>query len=82
METAAVYSADTLKEKLNALNDREKFGFVLRAKGIVRGEKEWIYFDFVPEFTDIRTGAPDIIGKICVIGHEINKANIAELFKR
>ena len=81
IETTATFTRERLKEILEALNDRERYGFVLRAKGMVKGENEWIYFDFVPEFVDIRAGQPDVIGKLCVIGHEINKHEIAQLFK-
>ena len=58
-----------------------KFGAVLRAKGIVAGaDGSWIHFDYVPEEHNVRTGSAAVIGRICVIGAELNEAAIAELF--
>ena len=72
---------DEIKEKIEALNDEEKYGKVLRAKGIVACEcGKFIYFDFVPGEADVRTGEPDVIGKLCVIGSKINEKAISELF--
>ena len=72
---------DGIKEKLAALNDEGKYGKVLRAKGIVSCEcGKFIYFDFVPGEADVRTGEPDVIGKLCVIGSKINKEAVSELF--
>ena len=54
---------------------------VLRAKGMVEGEDgQWIYFDMVPGETDVREGAPEYTGRICVIGSKMNEANLARLF--
>ena len=54
---------------------------VLRAKGIVDGEDgEWIHFDYVPDELDVRIGSSATIGKICVIGSEINEAELEALF--
>jgi len=81
IETTKTFSAQEIDEKLQALADESRFGFVLRAKGIVAGEgSEWIHFDYVPGEPDVRTGGADIIGRLCVIGSKINKDNIAELF--
>ncbi len=67
---------------LKALEDEEKYGVILRSKGIVSSENgEWIHFDYVPGEPDVRTGAADIIGKICVIGSKINEEALAELFR-
>lgn len=67
---------------LAALSDEEKYGIVLRAKGIVEGtEGEWIYFDYVPGEPDVRNGSADIIGKICVIGSKLNEDELAKLFR-
>ena len=55
---------------------------ILRAKGIVDGTDEnWIYFDYVPSEPDVRTGSASSIGKICVIGSNINEDAIANLFE-
>ena len=65
---------------LTALEDSETYGMILRAKGIVAGEDgQWIHFDYVPGEPDIRTGAPGIIGRLCVIGSKINEQAIAAL---
>ena len=51
-------------------------------KGMVAGaDGEWIYFDMVPEEHEVRTGAPEYTGRICVIGAELNEDKLAELFK-
>ena len=55
---------------------------ILRAKGIVEATNgTWIYFDYVPEEPDVRTGSAASIGKICVIGSNINESAIADLFE-
>lgn len=54
---------------------------ILRAKGIVAGEDgKWIHFDFVPGEADVRTGAADVTGKLCVIGADVDKDKVKELF--
>ena len=60
--------------------DEGEYGSVLRAKGYVKGEGGFIYFDYVPGQTDIRKGAVAVTGRICVIGSEINEAALTELF--
>ena len=80
-ETAQVYTKDAVAHVLDALQDEECYGLVLRAKGIVAGDNgEWIHFDYVPGAPDVRTGGADVIGRLCVIGSKLNKAAIAELF--
>ena len=80
-ETTKKFTEEEIKEKLDALNNTEKYGKVLRAKGIVAsGGDKFIYFDFVPEEADVREGEPDVIGKLCVIGSEIDKNAVSELF--
>ena len=81
-ETVVKYSAAQISDMLSALEDTEKYGFILRAKGIVEGtDGAWIHFDYVPEEKDVRKGSAATIGKICVIGSKINEAAIAELFR-
>ena len=81
-ETAVKYSLDEMKSILSAFGDEEKYGVVLRAKGIVAGDNdEWIHFDYVPGEPDVRTGGADIIGKICVIGSGLKEDELATLFK-
>ena len=61
--------------------DSEKYGVILRAKGIVATEDgSWIHFDYVPEETSVRLGTPAVTGKLCVIGAELKEKEIAELF--
>ena len=80
-ETTKKFTIDQIKEKLESLNDEAKYGNILRAKGIVACEcGKFIYFDFVPGEADVRTGEPDVIGKLCVIGSKINKDAVSELF--
>ena len=70
-----------VEEILSALENEELYGMVLRAKGIVASkEGRWIHFDYVPGETDVREGAADIIGRLCVIGSKIKEDNLSELF--
>jgi len=81
VETLKKYSSDEIKNILKSLENSEKYGFILRAKGIVASnDNEWIYFDYVPEEPDVRTGSPAAIGKLCVIGSNINEHAIEHLF--
>ena len=57
------------------------YGMVLRAKGMVAGaDGQWIYFDMVPEEYEVRDGAPEFTGRICVIGSKLAEDKLAELF--
>ena len=68
---------------LEALEQDETYGLVLRAKGMVPSEGgTWIYFDYVPGESDVREGKPDVTGKICVIGSNLNEENLKKLFER
>ena len=81
-ETIHVYSEEQVGEILKSLENEEEYGDILRAKGMVKGEDgTWIYFDMVPEEHEVRTGAPEYTGRICVIGAELNEDKLAELFK-
>ena len=83
METPAKYSVDEIKDILSKLDDSETFGFVLRSKGMVPdSEGRWIHFDDVPEETEVRFGAADVTGKICVIGAELKEDALADLFRK
>ncbi len=81
-ETPVKYTVEEMENILKALQNEEKYGIILRSKGIVSGEAgQWIHFDYVPGEPDVRTGAADIIGRICVIGSKINEEALAELFR-
>jgi len=61
--------------------DSSKYGFVLRAKGIVAAEDgSWIHFDYVPGEQNVRKGSAAVIGKLCVIGAELQEREVAEVF--
>ena len=80
-ETSKRFSKSQIEEALKALDNSEKYGMILRSKGIVAGEDgTWIHFDFVPEEAEVRTGASDVTGKIVVIGSGVKKDAIKELF--
>ena len=83
METPHVYSAEEVENMLHALDHQEEYGFVLRCKGMLpSGDDTWIHFDYVPGEPQVRTGAADVTGKICVIGSGLNQDNLEKLFKR
>ena len=82
METPNVYSREEIESILTALDSGE-YGAILRAKGMVpSGDGSWIYYDYVPEEHDVRTGKPTVTGKICVIGSKLNEEKLAELFEK
>ena len=80
VETPKTFTMDELKADLAALDDGEKYGAVLRAKGIVKGEGCWIHFDYVPGESNIRTGSASVMGRLCVIGSKLNEHELSELF--
>ena len=79
-ETPNVYKAEEILNALKALDNQEKYGNILRAKGIVAGDNGWIHFDYVPGEYDVRSGAAAVIGRLCVIGADINEQEISKLF--
>ncbi len=80
-ETAKKFTADEIRAALEALEDEKKYGYVLRAKGIVEGtDGTWIHYDYVPGVPDVRTGSASTIGRLCVIGAELKEEAVAELF--
>ena len=79
-ETPALYTEEKLTKLLESLEGGE-CGVVLRAKGMVPAEDgSWIYFDYVPGESDIRTGKPQVTGKICVIGSGLSEEKLEALF--
>ena len=80
-ETPKKFTESELRTILAALDDQEKYGAILRAKGIVdASDGDWLYFDYVPEETDIRRGSAGVTGRFCVIGSHINESALKELF--
>ena len=80
VETAKKYAIADIENALKKLDSRE-YGFVLRAKGIVAAQDgSWIHFDYVPGETNVRLGSAAVTGKLCVIGSDLDEADIAELF--
>ena len=81
-ETPHKYNEDKLREILDTLADTEKYGVILRAKGIVPSDAgDWLYFDLVPGEFEIRKGKADITGKLCVIGSKLKEDDLAQLFE-
>ena len=80
-ETIKKYTRDNLEKMLAALSASDEYGTILRAKGMLPAEDgTWIYFDMVPEETEIREGAPEYTGRLCVIGSKLKEDKLAELF--
>ena len=80
-ETTKKFTKAFIENALSALGDEEKFGIVLRAKGIVEAaDGSWIHFDYVPGEPDVRSGSADVTGRLCVIGSKLNESAVAELF--
>ena len=80
-ETTNKYTMEQIQSALETLQDEEKCGQVLRAKGIVEGtDGQWIHFDYVPGEPQVRTGSAETTGMICVIGVDIKQDTIREMF--
>ena len=80
-ETIRKYTREGLEKMLEVLSASEDYGIILRAKGMLPAEDgTWIYFDMVPEETEIREGAPEYTGRLCVIGSKLKEDKLAELF--
>ena len=79
-ETTKKFGKEELTAILDALND-EKYGFVLRAKGIVECKcGAWLHFDYVPGESNVRKGSAAITGRLCVIGSKLDRDAISALF--
>ncbi len=80
-ESPAKFTAERVESILTALDSGE-YGAILRAKGMVPAQDgSWIYFDYVPEEHDVKTGKPEVTGKYCVIGAELKEDRLEELFR-
>ena len=83
METPTAYIKDEIETILKKLDDADTYGVILRAKGMLpSNDGTWINFDYVPEESNVRTGAPEVTGKICVIGSKLNEDNLKALFTK
>lgn len=81
LETPAKYDKEEICGILEALEEEDKYGMILRAKGMVpAADGTWIYFDYVPGEVDVREGKPDVTGKLCVIGANLKEENLQKLF--
>ena len=81
-ETSQAFDRAAMADKLNALTDEDTYGIVLRAKGIVAATDggNWIHFDYVPGEPDVREGGAAVIGRLCIIGANLNIPALSELF--
>lgn len=80
-ETPHKFKKETIENALKTLADSEDYGYIVRSKGIVPAEDgTWIYFDLVDGEYEIRTGEPDVTGKLVVIGTDVNEDKVAKLF--
>ena len=81
-QTAHKYTEDELKVVLDKLASEDSpYGIILRAKGIVNSTTgEWLHFDLVPGEYEVRKGAADYTGRLCVIGTNLDEEGLAKLF--
>ena len=80
-ETPHKFTKETIENALKTLANSEDYGYIVRSKGIVPAEDgTWIYFDLVDGEYEIRTGDPDVTGKLVVIGTDVKEDKVAELF--
>ena len=81
METPHKFTREELTAALSELSESDRHGMILRAKGIVPAVSgEWLHFDLTPGEYEIREGAADVTGRICVIGSKLKEDEIAALF--
>ena len=83
MEQVPAISEEKLKSVLDSFADEERFGVVLRAKGMLKdaNSDDWFYFDLVPGESDIRRGDAEYTGKVCVIGAGLKTEEIEKCFR-
>ena len=82
LETNRTITKEKLESLLQELAHSEKYGQVLRAKGMLPdADGTWYYFDLVPEETEVRTGAPIYTGKVCVIGSNLKEDELKAAFE-
>lgn len=81
VETTHKFTKEELVSALQAIQNEDEYGVILRAKGIVAGEGAWLHFDYVPEEPDVREGGAGVTGRLCVIGCNLNEEKLKNLFK-
>ena len=84
LETTIPCTREKLEVILEKLAETTAYGEVLRAKGMLPSEESgrWLYFDLVPEQYEIREGAPDFTGRVCVIGARLKEDELNQVFGR
>ena len=80
-ETPHVYAKEDLEQILEKLSESSAYGVVLRAKGIVPSTNGWLQFDLTPGEYEVREGAADYTGRLCVIGSELKEDELLKLFQ-
>ena len=80
VETHKKFTKDELSAILSSLENAEKYGVILRAKGYVPADGTWLHFDYVPGEPEIRDGGAMVTGRLCVIGSKLNESALAALF--
>jgi G3E family GTPase len=80
LETVKSFTKEELEKALLEIQNEEKYGNVLRAKGILASEGAGLHFDYVPGEAEIRVGSAGVIGRLCVIGCNLNEEALKELF--
>ncbi len=81
METMHRYTEEELSGRIRSLDNEEKYGTVLRAKGVVPcADGTWLHFDHVPGEIEVRHGAASVIGRLCVIGSGLKEDALKTLF--
>ena len=82
VETPRRFGTEELQQMLEELGGSEKYGVILRDKGILQNtDGSWMQFDFVPEEYEVRGGEPDYTGRLCVIGSGLKEDALKELFQ-
>lgn len=82
VETPKKFEKEKLQQILDTLSESEEYGVILRAKGMVPcTDGTWLYFDMTPGESEIRSGAPEYTGRLCVIGSKVNEEALAALFE-
>ena len=80
-ETPKKYDIAQVESILHQIGDEQRFGMVIRAKGIVAGnDGQWIHFDYTPGEVNVRHGGAQVTGRLCVIGAQLKEDAVAELF--